>query len=72
MKMNSTKGGMSMGEKLLNTNELSAMLGVTVNTLQIWRHQGKGPRYIKLSRRAVRYRQQDVLDWMNTSVVETA
>lgn len=60
-----------MDDKLLDTNELSGMLGVTVNTLQIWRHQGKGPKYIKLSRRAVRYKEQDVRDWMNNSIVET-
>ncbi len=66
-----TKGGMNMGEKLLNTNELSAMLGVTVNTLQIWRHQGKGPKYFKLSRRAVRYKERDILAWMDNSMIET-
>ena len=60
-----------MAEKLLNTNELAAMLGVTVNTLQIWRHQGKGPQYIKLSRRAVRYKERDVLAWMDNAMIET-
>ncbi len=60
-----------MSEKLIDTNELSEMLGVTVNALQIWRHQGRGPKYIKLSRRAVRYREQDILAWMDNSIIET-
>lgn len=62
---------MTMDEKLLDTNELSIMLGVTVNTLQIWRHKGRGPKYIKLSRRAVRYKERDVKDWIQNSEIET-
>lgn len=58
-------------EDLLNSNDVSEMLGVSVNTLGIWRHQGKGPSYLKFSRRAVRYRKQDVLDWMEEATIET-
>ena len=60
-----------MNDKLLDTKELSKMLGVTTNTLQIWRHQGKGPRYRKFSRRAIRYQEQDVLNWIESTAIET-
>ena len=29
----------------------------TINTLAIWRHKGIGPKFIKLSRRCIRYRE---------------
>ncbi len=57
--------------ELVDSNVVATMLGITTNTLQIWRHQGKGPRYVKLSRRAVRYRKKDVLDWIQNSMIET-
>jgi predicted DNA-binding transcriptional regulator AlpA len=34
-----------------------------VNTLRFWRHQGTGPRSIKLGRRVV-YRECDVVAWI--------
>lgn len=57
--------------ELVDSNEVAQMLKITANTLQIWRHQGKGPRYVKLSRRAVRYRKKDILDWVQNSMIET-
>lgn len=60
-----------MNTRLLDTKELSKMLGVTTNTLQIWRHQGKGPKYIRLTRRAVKYQEQDVLNWIESKAIET-
>lgn len=60
-----------MSEKLLDTSNVSELLGVTKNTLQIWRHQGKGPKYIKLSKRAVRYRMSDVIEWVDHFMIET-
>jgi predicted DNA-binding transcriptional regulator AlpA len=55
---------------LLTTEQVSKALDVTINTLQIWRHKGKGPRYIKLSRRAIRYRKEDILEWLENSIIE--
>lgn len=56
---------------LLTTEEVSDWMKISRNALQIMRHEGKGPRYIKLSRRAVRYREQDVLEWMESATIET-
>lgn len=35
-------------DDLLTTKEASVILGVRPNTLEIWRHQGRGPTYIRL------------------------
>jgi predicted DNA-binding transcriptional regulator AlpA len=48
-------------ERALDPHEVAEILGVARVTLQQWRAQGKGPRYFKLGRRAVRYRLADVL-----------
>jgi predicted DNA-binding transcriptional regulator AlpA len=50
-------------EKLLRLPEVAELTGLPVNTLRFWRHQGTGPRSIKLGRRVV-YRECDVVDWI--------
>jgi predicted site-specific integrase-resolvase len=50
----------------LSPRELATHLGVTIQTLENWRMDGKGPAYIKLSpgpKGHVRYKIEDVLDW---------
>ena len=37
--------------RVLNENELAQRWGVSPKTLQRWRTEGRGPRYLKLSRR---------------------
>jgi predicted DNA-binding transcriptional regulator AlpA len=52
--------------KTLNSEEAAASLGIAPNTLKFWRHQGRGPRYIKLgtSKQAgVAYDHADVEAW---------
>lgn len=51
-------------EKLLRLPEVAELTGLPVNTLRFWRHQGSGPRSIKLGRRVV-YRERDVVDWID-------
>lgn len=51
-------------DKLMNTKELSAYLGVAVSTLLLYRADGTGPRYIKMGR-LVRYRQSAVEEWLS-------
>jgi DNA-binding transcriptional regulator YiaG len=43
----------------LSTEQLAARWDVTVDTIERWRSEGIGPRYIKVTR-AIRYRQSDV------------
>jgi len=44
---------------LLDEGALSALLGVSRSTLQMWRYASRGPRYLKIGR-LVRYRRVDV------------
>lgn len=43
-----------MPKSALSEKELALRWSASVKTLQAWRQQGKGPRYLKLSR-AIRY-----------------
>jgi predicted DNA-binding transcriptional regulator AlpA len=52
---------------LLTNVETAARLGILPKTLEIWRCQGKGPRFIKLGPQptdAVRYNLEDVNEWI--------
>jgi predicted DNA-binding transcriptional regulator AlpA len=49
---------------LLTDPETTAYLRLAGGTLPIWRHLGKGPRFIKLGR-SVRYRYSDILEYLN-------
>ena len=51
---------------LLNTREVAALLGIQPNTLKLWRHQGKGPKFIKTGdapQAGVGYEPADVDAW---------
>lgn len=49
---------------LLDEKGLAKYLGITVHALRRWRFENRGPRFIKLEGRLVRYRQQDVEAWL--------
>lgn len=51
--------------KLLNPIEVADRLGLTIGALAQMRYEGRGPAYIKLSAKQVRYR-EDVLEaWLD-------
>ena len=50
--------------EMLTVNQLSRLLGVTWLTLLRWRNTGKGPRFIRIATRAIRYRRTDVETWL--------
>lgn len=49
--------------------DVAEYLGVPVRTLSQWRHQGKGPRFVRVGKH-VRYRWADVEAFLNTNTVE--
>ena len=50
--------------KLLSTeDEAAAALGFTARFLQNRRHRGDGPRFVRISARAIRYRPEDLQAW---------
>jgi excisionase family DNA binding protein len=55
----------------LTERDLAALLGVGVSTVQQWRYAGRGPRYVKLGARLVRYHRADVEAWRTANTVIT-
>lgn len=51
-------------DQLLNEHDACELLGYSVRTLQKWRVVGGGPKFIKVSSRSIRYRVQDLLNWI--------
>ena len=52
---------------LLTTAEAAVSMGLRKNTLEIWRLQGKGPRFVKIESH-VRYRSQDILAYLEAGL----
>lgn len=50
-------------ETLLTTAAAAERLAVKSSTLARWRRQGRGPRFLKLGRKTLRYRLGDVDKW---------
>ena len=49
---------------MLTTKQVAAWLGLSATTLEIWRTEGRGPPFVRLSPRMVRYRRSDVQAWL--------
>jgi len=49
---------------VVDERKASAILGVAVQTLRNWRHQRKGPPYLKISR-SIRYDLDDLQEYKN-------
>jgi len=50
--------------KLLTSSQVAKALGVNASTLSRWRARGVGPRVYWLSPVCPRYRETDVVDWL--------
>ena len=50
--------------KMLNSTQVAQALGVNPSTLSRWRSAGVGPRVYWLGTSSPRYREDDVLDWL--------
>jgi hypothetical protein len=51
---------------LLATDEVAALLCYSIQWVEIARHRGFGPPFIRLSPRRVRYLRSDVIAWLKT------
>lgn len=49
---------------LLKPTEVAEMLGVSTETLRTWRKEKHGPRPTYLSARTIRYRADEVDEWL--------
>lgn len=59
-----------MEQILLTTEEAALYLRLSPHTLTKWRQIDYGPKYISLGNRAVRYRVEDLNDYINSSIKE--
>ena len=66
-----TQPHMTEGSDLLTTPQAAAMLGRNPQVLADWRHQKRGPRYIKIEK-AVRYRRSDIEQYLEDRTVDPA
>ncbi|MRG74079.1 helix-turn-helix domain-containing protein [Alphaproteobacteria bacterium HT1-32] len=49
---------------MIKEKEAAALLNYSQRTLQGWRLRGGGPKFVKFSKRAIRYRVGDLLEWI--------
>lgn len=52
--------------KLYDETEVSEKLKVKRSTLRIWRMRGQGPRFVQLGKRIIRYREDDLLAYIQS------
>lgn len=52
------------GNRLLTTEAAATALGLSPRTLEDYRLRGYGPRFVKISGRAVRYRPAELRRWV--------
>lgn len=52
-------------DALLDTPGAAALLGMRPQTLAEWRTTGRGPRFIAVSTRRIRYRRADLDAWLD-------
>lgn len=63
--------GAFVNERLeLGTKEAADLIGVTVKTLAIWRKEGRGPAFFKLSGKLVYYNRSEINAWIGKCRVE--
>lgn len=56
------------GDHLLTTEELAAWLAVSTMSVKRWNADGIGPKTVRAGQRALRYRKDDVLAWLESRV----
>jgi len=54
----------------VSTAEAADFLGLGARTLEKKRTRGGGPKYVAISRRCVRYRLKDLIDWQESKLRE--
>ena len=57
--------------KLLDTREAAAFLGLSATSLEHWRGLRKGPPFVRVGPRAIRYAQTDLEAWLAGQAVAT-
>jgi len=50
---------------LLNEDQVALILNMRVTSLRNWRYQGRGPKFLKVGSRTVRYRPEAVEEFLS-------
>lgn len=53
-------------DELLSTRQLAAWLDISELWLEIARHRGQGPKFLRYGPNTVRYRRADVVAWLKS------
>lgn len=56
--------GAGAPDDLLPTKAVAEWLGVSIQFLEIGRHKGYGPKFVRIGPARIRYRRSDVLAWL--------
>jgi len=54
-----------MNPALLNKEQTADRLGMSVRSLETLMHNGTGPRFVKLSKRMIRWKPADIQAWID-------
>lgn len=60
----------SKASRLMDTSEAADYLGFSVPTLKRWRGQDYGPPFIRRGQRQIRYRKEDLDQWLEDDSTE--
>lgn len=69
--MNAQQSDMAMAPIMVDTRAAARMLGLRPITLTVWRSQGRGPKFVRVSPRCVMYRVKDLEEWAASLVVQS-
>lgn len=58
------------GEGLMTEQDLARLLNVSLSTVKRLRAEGEGPDFIRIGKRAIRYRREDVDAWLQRRAQE--
>ena len=51
-------------QALLDQKQAAEFLGVKPKTLELWRYNGNGPAFVRISKRCIRYRPEALDEWI--------
>ena len=68
---NSQRNRTEDADALLDSDGTADVIGVRPKTLESWRTRNIGPKFIRLSRRCVRYRLADIKEYLAKHTIDT-
>lgn len=68
--MTTTATDETSAPRLLDPDEVATLLGVTKTLLSRWRSEGRGPKYLKLGAKSIRYDRRDLDAWIEAEKVD--